>query len=163
MTRGPARPAATLAAFMLAALTGCGVQPSVVETGPQAPTGLAAGVTLYFVDDDGGLTPRVRQTGRLGTVDDAVTLLLTGPGDSGLRTAIDATEVTRTEVTVGPELVTVRLPLASGEVRPVGVDQIVCTVLASHIQAGGSAEARVRLLFADAVTDEARCPVLGGA
>ena len=166
MTRRSARTTTArcgVVGLALAVLAGCGVQPSEVQTRPGAPTGLASGVTLYLVDDDGDLVPQERETGRLGTIADAVGLLLSGPGHSGLRTGIADTAVTRTEVTVGPEVVTVRLPLASTEVRPVGVDQIVCTALASHVQAGGSTDVRVQLLFTDGGPDtEAgrRCPVL---
>lgn len=150
-----------LAVLALVVLTACGTQTAEVETGAEAPTGLAAGTSLYFLDDD-RLTLQVRKTGRLGTISDAVSLLLTGPGDSGLETGVEEVSMTRTEVTVTSGVITLRLPLATSEVEPLGVDQIVCTAAASHVQAGGSPDTRVRLLFTD-VADEAgpgrTCPL----
>ncbi|TQL67666.1 hypothetical protein FB381_1548 [Nocardioides albertanoniae] len=142
----------TLTVLTLAALTACGAQDPGVETGAEAPTGLADGTPLYFVRDD-RLTLQVRETGRLGTIGDAVSLLLTGPGDSGLSTAIDEVGVTRTEVTVSSGVITLRLPLATSEVGPLGVDQLVCTAVAGHVQAGGSPDIRVRLLFTDVASE----------
>lgn len=137
----------------LAVLTACGTPEPDVEQGVKAPTGLAAGTPIYFVDGD-RLTLRVRETGRLGTVSDAVALLLTGPGSSALETAIGPAPVTRTEVTVTSGLITLRLPLATSEVDPLGVDQIVCTAVATHTQAGGSPDTRVRLLFTDLASED---------
>lgn len=141
-----------LPVLALALLTACGAQTSEVETGADAPTGLAAGTSLYFLDGD-RLTLQVRKTGRLGTISDAVSLLLTGPGDSGLETGIEEVSMTRTEVTVTSGAITLRLPLATSEVEPLGVDQIVCTAAASHVQAGGSPDARVMLLFTDVAAE----------
>lgn len=143
----PVRLAAALA-LAAAGLTACGAQEPRVKTGPEAPTGLAPGITLYFVKGD-RIVPQTRETGRLGTVSDAVSLLLTGPGGSGLTSGIGPTTMTRTEVTVSSGVVTLRLPLATSEVEPLGVDQLVCTAVAAHVQAGGSATTRVRLLFTD--------------
>ncbi|MGH3349314.1 MAG: hypothetical protein ACRDPS_01515 [Nocardioides sp.] len=137
----------------LAALAACGAPDPGVEEGAKAPTGLAGGTPLYLVDGD-RLTLQVRETGRLGTVSDAVSLLLTGPGTSGLETAIGPAPVTRTEVTVTSDVITLRLPLATSEVDPLGVDQIVCTAVAAHTQAGGSPETRVRLLFTDVASED---------
>ncbi|WP_030158577.1 GerMN domain-containing protein [Glycomyces sp. NRRL B-16210] len=134
------------AAFALL-LAGCGVQPSEVTDGGTAPTGVAPGVTLYFVDEQGALVPSERDTGRLGTIADALALLLTGPGDSDLRTEIPSGDVTRVTVTVGEDVVELRVPLAADEVTPLGTDQIVCTALAAHVQAGGSAEVKARVHF----------------
>ncbi|GAA4887300.1 hypothetical protein [Streptomonospora salina] len=153
--------AAALVGGASALLAGCGVQPSGVEDGPSAPTGVAPGTTLYFLDHDGNLTAQQRKTGRLGTASEAVSLLLTGPGDSDVHTDIDdPASVTRTEVTVSGERMSVRVPIASTELTADGVDQIVCTALASHIQAGGSTETRVGIRFTDRAQDSRTCPVL---
>ncbi|QOR71933.1 hypothetical protein IM660_06670 [Ruania alkalisoli] len=150
----------------LAGVGGCAVQPSPVEQGPQAPTGLAPGVTLYFLDD-GELVPQERQTRRLGSMQEAVSLLLTGPGGSGLATGIAEVAVHTTHVTVGEDVIDVRLPLPTGDVTSDGVNQIVCTVLATHVQAGGSPEMQVRLTFtdipatsSDPLTEPRTCPLL---
>ncbi|UFU05357.1 GerMN domain-containing protein [Ruania halotolerans] len=159
------RPVALLVSML--ALAGCGVQPSQVQQGPEAPTGLAPGSTLYFLDDGGDLVAQERQTRRLGSIQEAVSLLLTGPGSSGLGTGIAETAVRTTPVTLGEEIISVRLPLATPEVDSDGVDQIVCTVLATHIQAGGSPAMQVRLTFTDIPasstdprTGPRSCPVL---
>ncbi|MUL43201.1 hypothetical protein FZ103_18860 [Streptomonospora sp. PA3] len=152
---------AALVGGVLALAAGCGSQPSGIEAGPSAPTGVAPGMTLYFLDHDGNLTAQQRETGRLGTVSETVSVLLTGPGDSDVRTGIDPTPVTRTEVTVSGERMSVRVPVASTEVTAGGVDQIVCTALAGHIQAGGSTETRAGIRFTDTALEPRTCPVLG--
>ncbi|WP_418154219.1 GerMN domain-containing protein [Actinoalloteichus caeruleus] len=149
------------AGLALIALTSCGPQRAIVEEGPSAPTGIAAGTTLYFLDDDGRLTAQHRETGRLGTVAEAVSLLLTGPGGSGLRTGIGPTAVTRTEVTINGELTNVRVPLSSAEVSAEGIDQIVCTTFASRVQSGGSDRTRVGIEFTDRPEAPRSCPALG--
>ncbi|BCJ50060.1 hypothetical protein Asp14428_15350 [Actinoplanes sp. NBRC 14428] len=139
-----ARSATVVAALLLG---GCGVQPSGVTDAAEAPTGIAPGVTLYFLDQNGTLRPQQRRSGRLGTVAEAVTLLLYGPGQSGLRTGISPSESPRAEAVTTPGTIELRLPLAAGEVTPPGADQIVCTALATHIQSGGPARTTVRLIF----------------
>lgn len=145
-------------------LAGCGVADSGVSDEGRAPTGVAPGTTLYFVDEDGGLRATLRDTGRLGTITEALTLLLTGPGDSDLRTEIAPVAFTKVEVTLDGRVIELRVPLAAEEVTPLGADQIVCTALAAHVQSGGSAEATVRLLFTIGApgSDAPRtCPLIG--
>jgi hypothetical protein len=145
-------------------LAGCGIADSGVSDEGPAPTGVAPGTTLYFVDGDGELEATLRDTGRLGTIADALALLLLGPGDSGLETEIAAVSFAKVEVTVGEEVIELRVPLSTEEVTPVGVDQIVCTALAAHVQSGGSAETAVRILFTTgrSDSDEPRtCPLIG--
>ncbi|WP_308258140.1 hypothetical protein [Pseudonocardia lacus] len=148
-----------------ALLAGCGVGPSGVLDGGAAPTGVAPGVTLYFVDADGRLHPQQRPTDRLGTVDGAVSLLLSGPGPgSGLRTEIAPVVTERVEVTTAPGLLRLVVPLAAAEVSPLGVDQIVCTALGVHVQGGGERGTRVQLGFTLPApgSDEPRtCPLTG--
>lgn len=143
-------------------LAGCGIQPSGVEEGPQPPTGLASGPTLYFLDAGGNLVPDQRDTGRLGSVTEAVALLLSGPGLSDLGTGIDAVEINRVLVSQQPGLLRLRLPLARYEVTDSGAAQIVCTAIAAHVQAGGSSDVQVQLEFtiSDAPASPATCPVL---
>lgn len=135
-----------LVPVLLAAVMGCGVRPSGVSDAGEAPTGVAPGMTLYFVDED-GLRPQFRRTERLGTVSDAVSLLLSGPGDSEVRTEIAPTPVTSVEVTTHPETIELRVPLDIEDVTPLGIDQIVCTARTSHVQNGGSERTRVRIHF----------------
>jgi hypothetical protein len=134
----------------LAALTlvaGCGVEPSGVDAGGEAPTGVSPGVNLYFLNAKGDLEPQLRDTGRLGTVSEALTLLLLGPGGSEARTEIARVPMTRVVVTSTPDVITVNLPLTINDVTPKGIDQIVCTALGVHVQAGGSRSTRVRVRF----------------
>jgi hypothetical protein len=128
-------------------LAGCGVQPSGVADAGQPPTGLAPGVTLYFLDANRQLRPQPRQTGHLGTISDAVSLLLTGPGDSGLHTEIASQGTTRVLVDTMPGLIQLQVPLAVYEVTPLGIDQLVCTALGVHVQGGGSRTTRVQVRF----------------
>lgn len=142
-------------------LSGCGIQTSEVEEGPEAPTGLAPGVTLYFLDDAGHLVPDARENEQLGSISDAVALLLTGPGeDSSMRTAIGEAPVTRVGSWVRSGVVVLRLPLGRYEVEDGGTDQIVCTAVATHIQAGGSRDVLVQLDFTDVSEEPTSCPVL---
>ncbi|MGO1052031.1 hypothetical protein [Crossiella sp. CA198] len=137
-----------LAALVLLA-AGCGIPPSTVEDGGDAPTGVSPGVTLYFVDGQGRLRPDERHTSNLGSIGEAVSLLLTGPGGEApaLHTEITATGPTRVYASTEPGLITLTLPLARDEVTDRGVDQVVCTALGVHVQSGGSATTKVQLNF----------------
>jgi hypothetical protein len=129
-------------------LAGCGVQPSTVTDAGDAPTGVAPGVTLFFLDDQGKLRPQQRETGQLGTVAEAVTLLLdAGDPGAGLRSEITSDSVTRVPVTVTEDTIDLHLPITDRDVTPLGMDQIVCTALATHVRAGGSPRTAVRLYF----------------
>lgn len=155
----------TWAGLVLAvvALTGCGVQPSAVTEGPEPPTGVAPGVTLYFLDSQRELVPQQRETGRLGTIQAAIALLLTGPGSSAPYTAIAPDLIARIEVTETPELIELRVPWTVDDLGPQGFDQVVCTVLGVHVQSGGSQRTEVRIQFSQdtpASLEERRCPLI---
>ena len=143
-------------------LTGCAIQPSGITDSGLAPTGIAPGQTLYFVGPDGQLQPDFRDTDRLGTISEAVSLLLAGPGGSGLRTDIAPSSNTLATVRV-EDTILVRVPLAPDELGTHGLDQIVCTAQSAHIQAGGSArtEVHVMLTLPNAASEQNRsCPLL---
>ena len=156
-------------AVTLVLLAGCGVAPSAVTDAGVPPTGVAPGVTLFFLDGDGGLVPEVRETGRLGTIAEALALLLAGPGggfggrDQSGRTGIAPAPVTRVTVTMTPGGIELRMPVSGTEITPVGIDQIVCTALGVHIQAGGSPATTVRVVLSNRAapgSDAPRtCPV----
>lgn len=136
------------AAALVLLLGGCGVRPSGVTDAADAPTGVAPGVTLFFVDDRGELRPQQRETRRLGTVIEAVTLLLdAGDPGAGLRSEITSGSVTRVPATITENTIELHLPITARDVTPLGIDQIVCTALATHVQAGGSPRTTVRLRF----------------
>lgn len=163
-TRRPVRSAAVTLALAACALTsGCGVGASGVEDGGEAPTGLAAGPTLYFVDDAGQLRPDLRDTGRLGTVQGAIQLLLADadPTADGLHSEIPPT-ATRTVVEDAGDFVTVYLPLRSAEISATGVDQIICTA-AAVVAASGRDVADVTISVRPTHGGVATrpCPVLG--
>jgi hypothetical protein len=142
-------------------VSGCGIQPSGVTDVSRAPTGVAAGVTLYFVDAEGRLRADQRPTERLGTISEAMTLLLSGPGGSGLRTQITPGGPTTVVVTTDPDLIRLRVPLGRYEVTPLGIDQIVCTALGVWVQSGGSRAAKVKITWTTAETDKPRtCPLI---
>lgn len=128
-------------------LAGCGVQPSGVSDGGEPPSGVAPGVTLYFVGARGELRPQLRRTGHLGTVSEAMSLLLLGPGDSGLRTQITSNATTQVVVTTAPGVIQLMVPLSIHEVTPLGIDQIVCTALGVHVQGGRSRSTKVQVRF----------------
>jgi hypothetical protein len=142
-------------------LAGCGVEPSGVTDGGEAPTGVAPGVTLYFVDEHDQLRPQLRETRRLGTIAEAISLLLTGPSDSGVRTEIAPAEVTRVQVdTTTPGLIRLQVPLADYEVTPLGIDQIVCTALGVHVQSGGARDTEVQVALTSGAEEPRTCPVI---
>ncbi len=142
----------------------CGIQPSGVTDVGRAPTGVAPGVTLYFVDARDRLRPQRRETQHLGTISEALALLFTGPGTSGLRTRIVSGEGTpRVIVETAPDLIQLRVPLAAYEVTPAGIDQIVCTALGGWVQSGGSKSTKVRVSFTIAPSGADRlrtCPLI---
>jgi hypothetical protein len=144
-------------------LAGCGVQPSDVTDSGTPPTGMAPGVTLYFVDGAGQLRPELRRTGRLGSIAEAVSLLLAGTGGSDLRTEIAPTTVTQVDVTTTPSLIELRVPLTADDVTPLGIDQIVCTALGVDVQGGGARTTKVRIGFTlpSPESDQQRtCPLI---
>ncbi|SDK04203.1 hypothetical protein SAMN04488074_104100 [Lentzea albidocapillata subsp. violacea] len=144
-------------------VAGCGVQPSGVDDGGEAPTGVAPGVTLYFVDARGELQPQLRETGRLGTVSEALNLLLLGPGGSNLRTEIAPVSTPRVVVTTAPDVIRLLVPLAADEVTPRGIGQIVCTTLGVHVQSGGARDMKVQIRFTQTTPEsdvERTCPLI---
>ena len=145
-------------------LAGCGVQPSGVTDGGEAPTGVAPGVTLYFVDAHNELRPQLRRTDRLGTISEAMSLLLSGAGGSDLHTEIASTTTPRVAVYTTPGVIQLSVPLTIHEVTPLGIDQIVCTALGVLVQGGGSRSMRVQVRFTQPTpeSDKQRtCPVIG--
>jgi len=147
-------------------VAGCGIQPSDVIQAGEAPTGVAAGVTLYLVDDDHHLVPQQRETGQLGTTAEALALLLAVSDESDLHTEIKSTSVTRVFVQTVPGLITLRIPLTRDDMTQTGVDQIVCTAIASVVQAGAPrATTKVNIQFTEASAAEQQrvrsCPVIG--
>ncbi|AOS61935.1 hypothetical protein [Actinoalloteichus hymeniacidonis] len=154
----------TWLALLVLLLTGCGISTSAVTDAGPAPTGVAPGPMLYFVDDDGALTPQLRDTGVLGTVSEAMSLLIAGPGDSGLRTEIAATDTTRVMMIARPGVLQIMVPLTIDDVTPLGIDQIVCTALAVHVQGGGAPDLQVQVRFTLSTpeSEELRtCPLHG--
>jgi hypothetical protein len=147
-------------------LAGCGIQPSGVTDAGQAPTGLASGVTLYYVDAHNRLSPQFRKTDRLETISDAISLLLTGPGlDSPLQTEIAPVPagIPRGTVTTAPGLIQLDAPFTIHDVTPLGIDQIVCTALAAYVQAGGPKSTKVQVKFTLPTPESSKrrtCPLI---
>ncbi|MFS0893538.1 hypothetical protein [Microbacterium sp. 179-I 3D3 NHS] len=154
--------ATVLAATLL--VTGCGIRPAEVSDAAQAPTGMADGPSLYFYDREGDLRPEVRDTGRLGTVSEALGLLLTGAGQAdAYSTALPDVAVTRVVVVPEDGAIRLVLPLAFDEVTPRGIDQLVCTAIGVHVQSGGTPDTTVRLDFTQAppgADADRSCPVI---
>lgn len=151
-------------AMAVVLLAGCGVQPSGVTGGGEAPTGVAAGPTLYFVGAHNRLRPQPRRTGHLGTISEAMSLLLAVPVGSDLHTEIASTTVKRVVVTTTPGVIQLLVPLTIHDVTALGIDQIVCTALGVHVQGGGARNMKVRVRFTQDTpeSDKQRtCPILG--
>ncbi|GAA4535280.1 hypothetical protein [Amycolatopsis samaneae] len=151
--------------LLMATLTACGVEPSGVLHGGEAPTGVSPTTTLYYLGDQGNLVPDVRRTERLGTVTDALALLMRSSQNTerGLHSAFNTRSADghSPQVTESDELITVVLPLASYEIGSLGVDQFVCTALGVHRQAGRPADAKVVVTLTTGERLGPRtCPVL---
>lgn len=160
----PALPALVVLLVLVTLVAGCGVRPSGVTGAGRAPTGVAAGVTLYFVDAHGRLRPERRDTGRLGTITEALALLLDGPAGSNMSTQIGSAGISRVEVQTAPDRIRLRVPLAIYEVTPLGIDQIVCTALGVWVQSGGARTTEVRVQFTTDTADSRKwrtCPLIG--
>jgi hypothetical protein len=150
----------------IALLASCGVQPARVSGVGPAPTGISPSETLYFVDVHEHLRPQPRQTQRLGTISDALSLLLTGAGADPLHTEISYAGTTEVMVTTTASLIQLSLPLTVEDVTALGIDQIVCTTLGVHVQGGGSRGAKVQLIFvqpAPASDQQRTCPLISPA
>ncbi|PRY38922.1 hypothetical protein [Umezawaea tangerina] len=144
-------------------LVGCGVRPSGVVDGGDPPTGVAPGVTLYFVNARGELEPQLRETSRLGSISEALSLLLTGPGTSSLHSEIADTPAPRVTVVTSSQVIRLVLPLTVQEVTPLGIDQIVCTALGVHVQSGGARTMKVQARFTQPAAEsdvERTCPLI---
>jgi hypothetical protein len=147
-------------------LAACGVRPSGVDGDGEPPTGIAPGVTLYYVNSRGELQGQLRQSGRLGTISEALALLLTGPGQSGLRTEIASVTTTRVGVTSTARVIRLMLPLTVEDVTPLGIGQIVCTTLGVHVQSGGARSMKVQVGFTQPTPEsdaERTCPLISPA
>ena len=150
-----------------ALLAGCGVQPAGVSDAGQAPTGLGPGVTLYFVDAHERLWPQLRETGRLGTIPEAMSLLLNGPGadDPGVHTEIASAGTTQVGVTTAFDVLQLRVPVTADDVTPLGIDQFVCTALGLSTQSGAKT-VKAQVLFTQPTpeSDQVRtCPLFSPA
>lgn len=157
---------ASVAALALTVLTsGCGVEPSGIQDGGQAPTGLAGGTTLYFVDADGRLQPSTRDTRRLGTVLGAVQLLMSGPAGSeagaGLHSEVPDPSTAPAVVDAG-SYVKIHLPFSRAEIGADGVDQVVCTATAVVVASGRDpSRVDVSVILTSGEELIGRCPVIG--
>jgi hypothetical protein len=152
-----------IAGLVLGLVTGCGIQATGVTEVKEAPTGVAPGVTLYFVDGANRLRPDLRPTNRLGNISEAMSLLLEGPGDSELHTEIRSKGPLWVVVSTKPGLITLMVPLATYEVTQLGIDQLVCTALGVLVQSGGSKATKVQVSFTLTTPESAKqrtCPLI---
>jgi hypothetical protein len=132
MTRRLLLAPVVLIVVLLAMLNaGCGVRPTGVIPGRQAPAGPARGAVLYFIADS-SLSPVLRPTRQRLSTTRTLTLLQHGPNDeeraanltSEVPTALDPVTVTTgasgdVDVVVSVDVTTL---------STTAVDQIVCTV-----------------------------------
>lgn len=133
---------------LFGSLAGCGIRPTGVLTGGQAPIGVGSGPTLYFLVN-GKLAPVPRAIGHLGTPTGALELLFGGPLDSerqqGVTTALPPI-ASFAEVTVAlheasfddyPSL-DVYLPIDVLSLNSDAVMQVICTAIGVKGQAGAN-------------------------
>ncbi|MEU0515147.1 GerMN domain-containing protein [Amycolatopsis sp. NPDC006125] len=128
--------------LLVLVLAGCGVRPTDPVSAGDPPVGAAPGPILFFLKA-GKLAPVVRQTGHLGTVPDAVTLLLAGPNPqeaaAGYATMLPAGALGVSVGALDQGVVTVSLSAPLETLPELAKDQIVCTVTAVHAQTGARA------------------------
>lgn len=154
---------AALILTILLAVAGCGIEPGPPEDAGHAPTGIAQGSPVYYVNGSGKLV--VERVGRnLGTMGKALKLLLAGRHlPAGLHSYVGTSDVGLDfPVTRRSDVVTILMPIARSDVsRKAGIDQIVCTALAVDQQSGGSTSTTVRLRFTEGRGTKPRhCPAL---
>ncbi|MEC3953692.1 hypothetical protein VMT65_11665 [Nocardia sp. CDC153] len=147
---------------LLAALVcGCTISTSEVHDAGNAATGLAPGVTLYYLDAQGALVPEFRDVGNLGSMADALDLLLRTPPGLGLQSQLPADSAARRPAVseIGTEI-TIEMPYPAAELTAPAVSQLACTVLGVHRQSGGKL-ATVRIVPSIGETIGPRgCPLL---
>lgn len=112
----------------------CGVRPTAVISGGDAPSGLATGAVVFFLSDD-QLAPTTREN---GSPDEVLALLAAGPNEveraQGLRTELPAEITLRTDRSPTPTIVATVNPQT---LTPLAVDQIVCTAAATELGTAG--------------------------
>ncbi|MEV6227175.1 hypothetical protein AB0L88_04695 [Saccharopolyspora shandongensis] len=155
-------------AAVLLVLAGCGVQPTDVVLAGKAPDGIARGPVLYFVTGEPGqVRPTIRETGRLGTVTEALRLLAAGltpaEGAAGFRTELPF--LTTEQVSAGtPDggIVTVQLPVPPSTLSALASTQLVCTAVGVSAMAGANAQKlMVQLSGSGEVGKPVLCPANG--
>lgn len=127
---------------LFGSLAGCGIRPTAVLTGGQAPIGVAPGPTLYFLVN-GQLAPVPRVTGHLGTPSAALDLLVGGPLDTeraqGVTTALPPiSAVAGATVDLDQATFDIYLPIDVRTLHSSALDQIVCTVIGVEGQSGAA-------------------------
>lgn len=136
------RALALLAVLLLAA--GCGVRPSGVIPGVQAPTGELSGTHLFLVRD-GELTLVMRPARFLPLPEERVALLLAGPTELELADGLTSEVPPDTQLlAVSHDSVTLSVDVTG--LSQLAADQIVCTaafgVEVALLGGGGSRERR---------------------
>jgi hypothetical protein len=132
---------AALLGFLLLLVAGCGVRPSVVIDGAQAPQGKALGTMLFLVQD-GAVVPVVRpfdppgpprrpdQPGQPGDEPDPFVLLAGGPTADeralGMTSEVPA-EAVPTDVRFEDGGVVVSLPVDVTALSALAAEQLACT------------------------------------
>jgi len=139
-------------------MTGCGVRPSGVIGGTEAPHGDAGG-TLLFLVSDGAVVPVVRPAGRPGGLPrdpaDPFALLAAGPTADerarGLTSEVPAQAVPTDITPDGEDGVTLRLPVDVSELSALAAEQLACTAAPGRpvtLVGGGTSRAPVSCAYA---------------
>ncbi|GAA2208104.1 hypothetical protein GCM10009850_035620 [Nonomuraea monospora] len=143
----------------LVALAGCGVRPTGVIPGGDPPSGLvapSARVTIFLVKDD--RLSAVTRADRRATQANALTLLAEGPTarerSQGFTTEVpaDAAPFSVSDASGGHLMVNPATP--GGELSPLAVEQIVCTLAAAVPEE----RARITVVGHGEEVDPQECP-----
>ena len=117
-------------------LASCGVRPTPILPGSDAPTVSVREVTVYFLSAEGTLVPRKRS--HTGTVDNttAITTLIGGLTEEEKKLGL----VTEVPTTTQPVLSVSNLILLPGNMLPLSKSaqfQLYCTALANQAEVNG--------------------------
>jgi hypothetical protein len=161
-------------ALVGAVVAGCGIRPSAVIHGWEAPKGAVTSVIVYMIDHDAlravsrplPPTPAPNKSGYIfNPQEDALRLLAQGPtateAAGGLTSDIPSDTSMATKYSDGGNYV-YAFPRTGQSLTQHAVDQIVCTYVSSITNGGGSTEGQpIQVHVVDARKDwpAQKCPV----
>ncbi|ATY13215.1 hypothetical protein CU254_24305 [Amycolatopsis sp. AA4] len=152
-----------VALLSVAALAGCGIQPTGVIPAGDAPGGFQQGaprpaITLYFLYA-GQLSPVQRAWARDATPTAVLTELFGGPTraeeQEGFYSMLRPGQHVTVDASTQP--VTVTVAESMKVLYPIGLQQVVCTVTASLVSSGQSADKGITVVASDTKLEALYC------